>query len=227
MAQSAGAVVGSEAGDAAGRGGDVAMRYNVYVVTAAQFVAELSRMLVQGCLLGEAVTRGRKHQHNQPVREIVQKLRLQDWIVPVVYEAQPMTVFRPMLATIITASVLPHPWLARPDAARGSAVRMPGGYARKGRGQLWSRSGTAPGQRSLGRTRASRADPLDHQGAAPQRSSEGYGGADTRRSREKRSRQKTTPRGLFGRGGQRTRRSISINLNQSVPATTAYHRSNE
>ncbi|MEI8308099.1 MAG: CHAT domain-containing protein [Chloroflexales bacterium] len=86
-----------------GVGGVVAMRYNVYVVTAAQFVAELYRALVQGRSLGEAVSRGRKDLHAQPVREIVQKLTLQDWLVPVVYEAQATQVFQP--AT--TAHALP------------------------------------------------------------------------------------------------------------------------
>ncbi len=75
--------------------GVVAMRYNVYVVTAAQFVAELYRALVQGSSLGEAVSRGRKNLHEQPVREIVEKLELQDWLVPIVYEAQSMPVFSP------------------------------------------------------------------------------------------------------------------------------------
>ena len=81
-----------------GVGGVVAMRYNVYVVTAAQFVAELYRALVQGRTLGEAVSRGRKDLHAQPVREVVQKLTLQDWLVPVVYKAQATQVFRPQPA---------------------------------------------------------------------------------------------------------------------------------
>jgi tetratricopeptide (TPR) repeat protein len=78
-----------------GVGGVVAMRYNVYVVTAAQFVAELYRVLVQGQPLGVAVTHGRKHLHDEPVREIGQRLTLQDWLVPLVYEAQAMPVFTP------------------------------------------------------------------------------------------------------------------------------------
>lgn len=82
----------------AGVGGVVAMRYNVYVVTAAQFVAELYRALLQGRPLGEAVSQGRKHLHEQPVREIVERLSLEDWLVPVVYEAEAMQVFQPTLA---------------------------------------------------------------------------------------------------------------------------------
>lgn len=83
-----------------GVGGVVAMRYNVYVVTAAQFVAELYRALVHGLPLGEAVTRGRKHLHAQPLREIVERLPLQDWLVPIVYEAQAMRVFSPPAADL-------------------------------------------------------------------------------------------------------------------------------
>jgi hypothetical protein len=50
--------------------GVVAMRYNVYVVTAAQFVAELYEALGQGQALGEAVTMGRKQLADKPLREI-------------------------------------------------------------------------------------------------------------------------------------------------------------
>ncbi len=54
----------------AGVTGVVAMRYNVYVVTAAQFVADLYATLTQGHTLGEAVTLGRKQLHDSPLREI-------------------------------------------------------------------------------------------------------------------------------------------------------------
>jgi hypothetical protein len=78
----------------AGAAGVVAMRYNVYVVTAAQFVAELYATLTQGLALGEAVTRGRKQLADQPLREIAYAPRpLQDWPVPVVYEAMPIALF--------------------------------------------------------------------------------------------------------------------------------------
>jgi tetratricopeptide (TPR) repeat protein len=78
----------------AGVAGVVAMRYNVYVVTAAQFVAELYAVLTQGLALGEAVTRGRKQLADQPLREIAYAPRpLQDWPVPVVYEALPIALF--------------------------------------------------------------------------------------------------------------------------------------
>lgn len=72
----------------------VAMRYSVYVVTAAQFVANLYESLVQGRALGEAVTLGRKQLHDQPLREIAyDTVELQDWVVPVVYEAAPTVLF--------------------------------------------------------------------------------------------------------------------------------------
>lgn len=78
----------------AGVAGVVAMRYNVYVVTAAQFVADLYGALVQGQTLGEAVTLGRKQLHDQPLREIAYEPRpLQDWPVPVVYEAALVALF--------------------------------------------------------------------------------------------------------------------------------------
>jgi len=78
----------------AGVAGVVAMRYNVYVVTAAQFVAELYASLTAGHQLGDAVTIGRKQLAAQPLREIAYEPRaLQDWPVPVVYEAAPIALF--------------------------------------------------------------------------------------------------------------------------------------
>jgi len=78
----------------AGVAGVVAMRYNVYVVTAAQFVAELYATLVRGQTLGAAVTMGRKQLHDKPNRTIAfDPIPLQDWCVPVVYEAAPIRLF--------------------------------------------------------------------------------------------------------------------------------------
>ena len=78
----------------AGVAGVVAMRYNVYVVTAAQFVADLYESLAGGSVLGEAVTLGRKQLEAQPLREIAYEPRtLQDWMVPIVYEAAPVPLF--------------------------------------------------------------------------------------------------------------------------------------
>jgi hypothetical protein len=78
----------------AGVAGVVAMRYNVYVVTAVRFVAELYANLVRGQTLGAAVTAGRKSLHANPERAIAYDPRpLQDWCVPVVYEAAPIQLF--------------------------------------------------------------------------------------------------------------------------------------
>src|SRR4051794_34112710 len=67
----------------AGVAGVVAMRYNLYVITAAQFVAELYSSLVRGAALGEAVTLARKNLSDNPLREVVfSPLPLQDWTVP-------------------------------------------------------------------------------------------------------------------------------------------------
>jgi tetratricopeptide (TPR) repeat protein len=91
----------------AGVAGVVAMRYNVYVVTAAQFVADLYAALAQGQALGEAVSLGRKQLHDQPLREIAFAARpLQDWPVPVVYEAAPIELFpRPKKAPALKITV--------------------------------------------------------------------------------------------------------------------------
>lgn len=78
----------------AGVAGVVAMRYNVYVVTAARLMAELYASLARGAVLGEAVTLARKNLSDNPLREVVHApLPLQDWTVPVVYEAAPLQVF--------------------------------------------------------------------------------------------------------------------------------------
>src|SRR5262249_36155210 len=54
----------------AGVGGVVAMRYNVYVVTAAQFVGELYEALAQGRSLGQAATLARKHLNDERLRAV-------------------------------------------------------------------------------------------------------------------------------------------------------------
>ncbi|MCX6674731.1 MAG: CHAT domain-containing protein [Methanothrix sp.] len=78
----------------AGSAGVVAMRYVVYVVTAAQFVAELYDSLAHGRTLEEAVNLGRKNLHDQPKREIAfRKRELQDWSVPVVFEVGTLALF--------------------------------------------------------------------------------------------------------------------------------------
>ena len=75
----------------AGVAGVVGMRYNVYVVTAAQFIADMYRELAGGGTLGQAVSHGRKQLAEKPLREIsYQKRELHDWCVPVVHEAAPI-----------------------------------------------------------------------------------------------------------------------------------------
>jgi len=72
------------------------MRYNVYVVTAREFVEQLYAALINGYSFGEAVSLGRKHLRANPLREVVtHPLPLQDWLVPVVYEAAEIKLFPP------------------------------------------------------------------------------------------------------------------------------------
>ena len=78
----------------AGVAGVVAMRYNVFVETAAHFMADVYSALVKGQALGEAVSFGRKQLHAQPLRSIAfDAVRLEDWPVPVVFEAAPVALF--------------------------------------------------------------------------------------------------------------------------------------
>jgi tetratricopeptide (TPR) repeat protein len=80
----------------AGVPGVVAMRYNVYVVTAAQYVADLYAHLLAGRSLGEAATAARRALATDPARQIGPvPVALQDWAVPVVYEAAPLTLVQP------------------------------------------------------------------------------------------------------------------------------------
>ncbi|MGH8896301.1 MAG: CHAT domain-containing protein [Egibacteraceae bacterium] len=91
----------------AGVGGVVAMRYNVYVVTAARFVGDLYAALAEGQTLGAAVTAGRTQLAAQPDREIAFAPRpLQDWVVPVVYEAAPLALLaKPSAAEHLTITL--------------------------------------------------------------------------------------------------------------------------
>ncbi len=67
------------------------MRYSVFVVTAAQYIGELYASLAKGRYFGQAATEGRKHLYRNPDRWIgLQPRPLQDWFVPVVYEAAPL-----------------------------------------------------------------------------------------------------------------------------------------
>ncbi|HTS95756.1 MAG TPA: CHAT domain-containing protein [Streptosporangiaceae bacterium] len=80
----------------AGVPGVVAMRYSVYVVTAAQYAADLYAHLLAGRSLGEAATAARRALAADPTRQIgAAPVALQDWAVPVVYEAAPLTLLPP------------------------------------------------------------------------------------------------------------------------------------
>jgi tetratricopeptide (TPR) repeat protein len=80
----------------AGVPGVVAMRYNVYVVTAAQFVADLYAHLLAGKSLGQAAAAARRALAADPVRQIsAVPVSLQDWAVPVIYEAAPLVLLQP------------------------------------------------------------------------------------------------------------------------------------
>ncbi|MCK5109551.1 MAG: CHAT domain-containing protein, partial [Methanosarcinales archaeon] len=72
----------------AGAAGVVAMRYNVYVSTVAQFMADLYAELIMGRTLGEAVTFCRKQ-----LADTRETCSIEDWSVPVVYEAAPISLF--------------------------------------------------------------------------------------------------------------------------------------
>jgi len=90
---------------ATGVPGLIAMNYSVYVVTAAQFVADLYAALTQGYTLGEAVTIGRRKLAGEPLREVIHHpIPLQDWFVPVVYETSPI-VFLPKSDTTEASGV--------------------------------------------------------------------------------------------------------------------------
>jgi CHAT domain len=80
----------------AGVPGVVAMRYNVYVVTAAQFMTDLYANLLVGKPLGQAAAAARRALAADPVRQIgAAPVSLQDWAVPVVYEAAPLVLLHP------------------------------------------------------------------------------------------------------------------------------------
>ncbi|HEY6413740.1 MAG TPA: CHAT domain-containing protein [Edaphobacter sp.] len=107
----------------AGVAGVVAMRYNVYVITAAQFVADLYSSLVQGDSVGIAATAARKQLAAQPMREIgFAPCSLQDWGVPVVYESAPMMLFPKAAGHGLTISLNPGQFEA---VAQGADKSLP------------------------------------------------------------------------------------------------------
>ncbi len=112
----------------------VAMRYNVYVETAAHFMADLYGPLAQGYTVGEAVTLGRKQLSAHTMRSIAFDPRpLQDWSVPVVFEAAPVTLF------------------PRQTGARKLKIALGKGEAASERGQLDSNLPARPDAGFFGR----------------------------------------------------------------------------
>ncbi|MFZ4704352.1 MAG: CHAT domain-containing protein, partial [Candidatus Methylumidiphilus sp.] len=64
------------------------MRYSVFVTTAARFVGELYAALAKGRGFGQAASEARKDLQRNPDRWVgLQARPLQDWFVPVIYEA--------------------------------------------------------------------------------------------------------------------------------------------
>jgi tetratricopeptide (TPR) repeat protein len=108
----------------AGVPGVVAMRYNVYVVTAAQYMADLYAHLLAGKTLGRAATAARRALADNPTRQIGPvPVALQDWAVPVVYEAAPLTLLEPKQRQAPLIRLAPAD---RPDAGSGAVeARMP------------------------------------------------------------------------------------------------------
>jgi tetratricopeptide (TPR) repeat protein len=104
----------------AGVPGVVAMRYNVYVVTAAQFMADLYAHLLAGRSLGQAAGEARRALAADPVRQIgAIPVSLQDWAVPIVYESAPLVLLRPQQR----AAPLVRLTLTETQADEGSAAR--------------------------------------------------------------------------------------------------------
>lgn len=79
--------------------GVLGMRYSVFVVTAAQYIGELYAGLGKGRSFGWAANQARKHLHRNPDRWVGLNPRpLQDWFVPVIYEAMPLALLAPRAA---------------------------------------------------------------------------------------------------------------------------------
>jgi tetratricopeptide (TPR) repeat protein len=106
--------------------GVVAMRYNVYVVTAAQYMADLYAHLLAGRSLGQAATAARQALADDPIRQIgATAVSLQDWAVPVVYEAAPLELLRPPKRTAPLIKVDPTDTGAPASPARPGELPRP------------------------------------------------------------------------------------------------------
>jgi tetratricopeptide (TPR) repeat protein len=106
--------------------GVVAMRYNVYVVTAAQFVADLYGHLLAGRSLGEAASAARRALARAPTRQIrLAPVALQDWAVPVIYEAASLTLLRPELRDAPLIRLSPSDADRTADSMTGGLTQPP------------------------------------------------------------------------------------------------------
>ena len=80
----------------AGIPGVLAMQYNLWVATAAQLVGNLYADLARGLTFGQAASACRKQLEADPLRDIAnQQIAVQDWSVPVAYEAAPIQLLPP------------------------------------------------------------------------------------------------------------------------------------
>ena len=110
----------------AGVPGVVAMRYNVYVVTAAQFVADLYAHLLAGNSLGQSAAAARKALAADPVRQIgPAPVALQDWTVPIVYESAPLVLLRPPDRAAPLITLAPTETRADQDGAGAGGLPRP------------------------------------------------------------------------------------------------------
>lgn len=74
----------------------VAMSYNVYVVAAKHFIGRLYEQLAMGSSVQVAVAAGRRELLNKPMRYSPKgDLRLQDWMVPILYQEEDHIPFIP------------------------------------------------------------------------------------------------------------------------------------
>jgi tetratricopeptide (TPR) repeat protein len=69
----------------------MAMRYSVYVETAARFMLDFYSTLAKGSSVGNAVNFARSQLEAEPMRQsFPSNVRLEDWTVPIVFEASPV-----------------------------------------------------------------------------------------------------------------------------------------
>ena len=83
----------------------VAMRYNVYVSTAADFVSVLYARLLDGADLAESVTLARRNL----AATNTQQPGTDEWLVPVIYQGRSVSLFEAAKGTADTMDILPSP----------------------------------------------------------------------------------------------------------------------